>query len=238
MLKKDFYLLISLLIIILIFINISKIIKQIHKLIIYIWFEIDSLKNSNSVPLHQLSGWKNSEKNFNETIDNWMYKMNPPIKSGNSIFELGCGVGAVLKYINNNIKNLTISGSDFSPNAIKKIKQIFPRGKFYCQDMKKKHNIPSNYFDHVISPGAIGMYLYKNEMLIAIKEAVRMTKPGGSLCFTHFIEENGRKKGSIIQRVNKIYWLNKSDYLGIENIKFFTLKHEDDRYGFVCNKKK
>ena len=217
---------------------IPKIIKQIKKQYYYYWFQRDSLKNDDSLPLNRLSGWEVSEKVFNETIEDWMYKMNPPIKPGNSIFELGCGVGAVLKYINDNIENLTISGSDFSPNAIKKIKQVFPKSKFYCQNMKKKNDIPSNYYDHVISAGALGMYLYKDEMLIAIKEAVRMTKPGGSLCFTHFIEKNGSFKGSIIQRVDKTYWLNKSDYLGIENIKFFTLKHQGDRYGFVCNKKK
>ena len=71
------------------------------------------------------------------------------------------------------------------------------------------------------------LYLNKNEMLISIREAVRMTKPGGSLCFTHFIEIN---KKSIQHRVNKSYWLTNSYYLGIENIKFFRLKHHGDRY--------
>ncbi len=81
------------------------------------------------------------------------------------------------------------------------------------------------------------MYLYKNEMLKAIKEAVRMTKPGGSLCFTHFIEEKGKYRKSIIDKVNKSFWLKHKDQLGIENIRFFTIKHQGDRYGFVCNKK-
>ena len=166
-----------------------------------------------------------------------MIKMNPPIKPGNKVFEMGCGTGAVLKYINNKIGDLSISGSDFSYNAIKKARQIFPKSKFYCQNMIKKHTIPSNSQDNVLSAGALAMYLYKDDMLTAIKEAIRITKPGSSLCFTHFIEENGNTIGSIIQKVNKSYWINNSNYLGIENIKFFTLKHQGDRYGFVCNKK-
>lgn len=54
--------------------------------------------------------------------------------------------------------------------------------------MIDKHPLENNSQD-VISAGALGMYLYKNEMITAIKEAVRMTKPGGSLCFTHFLEK-------------------------------------------------
>ena len=81
------------------------------------------------------------------------------------------------------------------------------------------------------------MYLYRREMVLAIKEAVRMTKPGGSLCFTHFVEVKGKRVGSIIQKVDKSYWISQSDVLGIEKVQFFNIKYHRDRYGFVCNKK-
>ena len=218
---------ILLIIIYLLYIIIQKLTKYIRNTFIYIWFQYDSLKNHNSTQLHKLSGWKQSEKLFNETIYDWIIKMNPPIKPGNKVFEMGCGTGAVLKYINNKIGDLSISGSDFSSNAIKKARQIFPKSKFYCQNMIKKHTIPSNSQDHVISTGALAMYLNKDDMLTAMNEAIRITKPGSSLCFTHFIEIN---KKSIQHRVNKSYWLTNSYYLGIENIKFFRLKHHGDRY--------
>jgi ubiquinone/menaquinone biosynthesis C-methylase UbiE len=137
-----------------------------------------------------------------------------------------------------NDKTIILSGSDFSPNAIKIIKDIFNKrsDNFYCLNMIDKHPIPDNSMDHVISAGALGMYLTKNEMILAIKEAVRMTKPGGSLCFTHFLEENGSNKGSIIDRVNKSFWISSKDELNIENIVFGELKHQGDRYFFTCNK--
>ena len=103
--------------------------------------------------------------------------------------------------------------------------------------MVDKHPLENNSQDHVISAGALGMYLYKNEMITAIKEAVRMTKPGGSLCFTHFLEKNGNNNGSIVERVDKSFWLEMQDELGIENIHFGTLKHQGDRYYFTCTKK-
>lgn len=71
--------------------------------------------------------------------------------------------------------------------------------------MVDKHPLENNNQDHVISEGALGMYLYKNEMITAIKEAVRMTKPGGSLYFTHFLEKNGNNNGSIVERVDKSF---------------------------------
>jgi len=80
------------------------------------------------------------------------------------------------------------------------------------------------------------MYLYTNEMIIAIKEAVRMTKPGGSLCFTSFLEKKGNNKGSIIDRVDKSFWISMQDHLNIENIHFGNVKHQGDRYYFTCNK--
>ena len=113
--------------------------------------------------------------------------------------------------------SILVGGSDFSPNAIQVAKNMFKSDNFYCLNMIDKHPIPDNSIDHVISAGALGMYLKKEEMVLAIKEAVRMTKPGGSLCFTHFLEKNGRNKGSIIERVDKSYWISSKDELGIDN---------------------
>ena len=132
--------------------------------------------------------------------------------------------------------SILVGGSDFSPNAIQVAKNMFKSDNFYCLNMIDKHPIPDNSIDHVISAGALGMYLKKEEMVLAIKEAVRMTKPGGSLCFTHFLEKNGRNKGSIIERVDKSYWISSKDELGIDNIIFGRLKHQGDRYFFTCTK--
>ena len=206
---------------------------------IYNWFEKDAQQHDK--PLHVRSGWGYMSNNeFNDIIDDWLVKMNPPIKDGDSCFEMGCGVGAVLTHINNQYNNsLTLSGSDFSPNAIEVIKSVFDKtpDNFFVFNMINKHPIEDNSQDHVISAGALGMYLRKHEMIIAIKEAVRMTKPGGSLCFTHFLEHTGQNKGSIIDRVDKSFWISMQDELNIENIIFDNVKYQGDRYYFTCNKK-
>ena len=215
---------------------IIQIIKRNKKSYIFNWFQKDAIKNGE---LHVKSGWGYmSQQTFNEIINDWMSKMDPPIKDGEKVFEMGCGVGAILKHIQNSKQNVIVSGSDISPKAIEVANQELPNSTFYCLNMTESHPIPSNSQDHVISAGALGMYLYKNDMIKAIKEAVRITKPGGSLCFTHFIEPRGKRVGSIIEKVEESFWVKHQNELNIDNIRFYTLKNQGDRYYFVCNKRR
>ena len=144
-----------------------------------------------------------SEKQYNRVLDHVLHEM--PIKDGDSVFELGCGVGAVFLRIRNAFgAKVSIGGSDLSPNAITQARKIFPNEKdnFYVLTMTEKNNrLHDNSYDHVISFGALGMYLYKDEMEFALREAIRIAKPGGRLCFTHFIEPDGVLQGSILEPI-------------------------------------
>ena len=194
---------------------------------------------NNDFPLHLLSNWQISSKcKYDDMIKDALEKMNPPLKSNESIFEVGCGYGACLKLISDNYMGIKIAGSDYSKNAIDSIQQTFPKRQFYLHNMIQKHPIPNDSFDHVLSIGALAMYLYKPEVIIAIKELVRLTKPGGSIVITHFIEKDGLlEKKSIIEKVEKEFILRHQHYWNIENIIFFNMKDNVERYGFSCNKK-
>ena len=70
------------------------------------------------------------------------------------------------------------------------VRQTFPQQKsqFHVISMTEKDvQIQDESQDVVLSLGAFAMYLYKDEMEIALKEALRMAKMGGRLCFTHFL---------------------------------------------------
>ena len=99
-------------------------------------------------------------------------------------------------------------------------------------------SVPDSSYDHVVSFGAIGMYLKKEEMAAAVKEAARIVKPGGSLVFTHFLEPRGFFKGTIIDRVEKSFWEAELEAIGLENVRIYDMKHQGDRYQFSCNKVK
>ena len=198
------------------------------------WFE--DVAQKDELPLHAASGWGYmSEVQYNEMVSHVLQEM--PIKSSDSVFELGCGVGAILKIIRS-LKGETVSvgGSDLSQQAVTKIREIFPNEttNFYVLPMTEKNfNIPDNSKDHVISFGAIAMYLYKEQMVIALQEALRICKPGGHLCFTNFVEPSGQAIFSILEPVEKSFWTEITQKYSLENLIVKQMKNQKDRY-FVC----
>jgi cyclopropane fatty-acyl-phospholipid synthase-like methyltransferase len=201
------------------------------------WFNKGAY-NCDKENLHHCSEWRYlSKEAFDVLIMDGASKLG--IKDSDKIFDMGVGVGAALLVMDKHYKNLELGGSDFAENAIKKAKEVFPRHakNFYLQDMSKKHEkIPANYYDHVVSFGALAMYLTLEQMNAAIKEAVRMTKPGGTMLFTSFIAPGGKNVGSIITPVDPRYWQKKADYLGIKDVEILPMKHQGDRYMLLCKK--
>ena len=71
---------------------------------------------------------------------------------------------------------LKIGGSDISSNTIEVAKKVFPEDsdQFYVISMTDKNTfVPDNSQDIVISFGAFAMYLYKEDMVVALTEALR-----------------------------------------------------------------
>jgi len=206
------------------------------------WFNEEALKYD-SENLHYGSAWGYlTAEQFKEFVLDGISKMDPQIKKHEKIFELGVGVGAALKVIEDDIgtDQLEMGGSDIAENAISQVKKLFPKqaDHFFVWDMTQKHdNIPDNYYDHVISVGALAMYLKQDDMKKAIKEAVRMTKPGGSLLFTHFIAPGGKSIGSIVSPIERDFLEENAQEFGIENIKIYEMKHQGDRYQVTCKKR-
>ncbi len=207
------------------------------------WFNNEALEYNNE-KLYHGSAWDYlTAEEFKEVILDGISKMEPKISKHEKIFELGVEVGAALKLIENDIgtDQLELGGLDVAENAINRVKAIFPKQSdhFFVSDMMQRHdNIPDNYYDHVVSFVALAMYLTKNEMKTAIKEAVRITKPGGSFLFTHFIAPEGKRVGSIISRIEPSFFEENSKEWGIENIKIHGMKHQGDRYQVTFNKAK
>lgn len=65
-----------------------------------------------------------------------------PIKDKDSVFEFGCGVGAILQLIKCAYgETVSIGGSDLSFQAIEKIKKVFPGDatSFFVSSMVEKN---------------------------------------------------------------------------------------------------
>ena len=74
-------------------------------------------------------------------------------------------------------------------------------------------------------------------MELALQEALRITKPGGYLCFTSFIEPTGWFKGTILEPVEKSYWNYFAEKYSLDNLIIEDMIHQGDRY-YVCFSKK
>ena len=198
------------------------------------WF--DNIAMKEGIPLHVASGYSYmSEEEYSEMVLHVLDFM--PIRSNDSLFELGCGVGAVLQVVRRVYgQQVLIGGSDSSTKAITKIREVFPNDArhFYLAPMtQRNYFIKNDSKDHVFSFGAMAMYLYRDEMTLAIEEALRITRPGGHLCITHFIEPDGILIGSILEPVEKSYWSKLANRHSLENLIVKQMIHQKDRY-FVC----
>ena len=76
------------------------------------------------------------------------------------------------------------------------------------------------------------MYLYEDQMEVALREALRIVKPGGHVCLTHFVEPGGWV-GSILEPIKKTQWSKWANEYSLKNVVIKTLLHQDDRY-YVC----
>ncbi len=201
---------------------------------INLWFDLGTYASHNEEDLHKYSQWSYlTQEEFADIVRDGISKLNKPLTNKSHVFELGVGVGAALKIIAMDYPNIQLGGSDFSANAIEMAKTILPESKdeLYVHDMAQKHDyIADNTYDCVLSFGALAMYLTEEEMVSATQEAIRITKPGGSLLFTHFIEPDAQPRRSIVTPVDKAYWENTLPQLGGKNIRVYPMLHQGDRY--------
>lgn len=209
--------------------------------VIHAWFEVDALKKG---PKHVQSGWNYLKKeDFDAIVMHSIQSMKPSIHQGASVYEMGCGVGAALETLRDKCHVGSVGGCDFSQNAIEKARLYFPDSEtsFFVMDMTKQNeNIPNNHYDHVVSFGALGMYLKRDGLIEAIHESIRITKPGGSLCITNMIEPGGKTMGSIVEAMPKSFWLTDAKTMfPIENVEIRQMSHESqgDRYLVTFTKK-
>lgn len=204
------------------------------------WFNQGAEDCDLTKPLHLCSQWhQRTEKQWDEMVTDTISKLDPPLKDHEKIFDLGVGVGAAMQPLLKHYKGLWIGGSDLAEKAIGVAKKVFPSqaDHFIVHDMTKKHeNIPDGFFDHVVSFGALAMYLPRDKMLVAIKEALRMTKPGGSLVITSFMEPGTKGVEYVTDPVEKSYWTGRLEKLGCENVKIYNMKHQGLRYQIACTK--
>jgi SAM-dependent methyltransferase len=92
--------------------------------------------------------------------------------------DVGCGSGRDLAYLQGS--GFKIEGLDAVPEFIAHIKNTSPSIKVHLDQLPKLQTIPDNQFDNVLV-SAVLMHLPASELIEAVMNLLRITKPGGRL---------------------------------------------------------
>ena len=194
-------------------------------------------------PSCPLSGWGYMPaREYADMVHTMVSNMDPPLQPGESVYELACGTGAALSFLRDYLHAGVVGGVDASQNAIAYARSSLPEhaSRFAVQNMTAPNSaVAAGAFDHTIAIGGLAMYLGRRDMMRAITEAVRVTKPGGSLLLSHFIEELGAPRGQIVEPVPKDFWPSALATLGLERIRIRPVPHhsQGDRYYITAVKR-
>jgi len=98
---------------------------------------------------------------------------------GAYILDIGCGTGAIIDFLPDNVNYV---GFDLSSKYINYAKNKYKKqGKFYCENINDNiEHLQINTFDFVISVGVIH-HLNNDEALELFNKAKKYLKPGGKL---------------------------------------------------------
>lgn len=123
---------------------------------------------------------KGVEWHFEKTFSyNWSKQLERFVKNlkGKKVLDAGCGTPRdVNLFLKNNIE---VEGIDFSEEAIKKCRSLYPGLTFYVGNFNQV-NVPDKYYDGIWANASV-LNLSKKDLPALFHEFLRILKPGGIL---------------------------------------------------------
>jgi len=112
----------------------------------------------------------------------WRQKLWTEI-DGPRVLEIGVGTGKNIPYYSDNVK---LTGIDLSPGMLKRAKKLLPKYRQESVTLREMNaqqmDFPDETFDEVV---ATFVFCSVPDPVVGLKEALRVTKPGGKL---HLLE--------------------------------------------------
>jgi 2-polyprenyl-3-methyl-5-hydroxy-6-metoxy-1,4-benzoquinol methylase len=98
--------------------------------------------------------------------------------SGKSIVDVGCGTGHLLSFIKKDHEPISVTGLEYSVNAITIAKNVMPEADYYLYDIYSK---PQSTHDIVLCTEVLEHLLHPDK---AIQNLISMAKPNGVIFIT------------------------------------------------------
>jgi len=142
------------------------------------------------------------------------------VSSGDSVLDVGCGVGHLTEYLNNVDIKVHYTGIDTNKNAIDQAKKVYTNLIFLHSSVKDIHET----YDWALVSGVFNLEFPKEEMIETINELVSKVNKGVAFNLMNGYIKNSNISYEFYQPVEILLYLNKFgarmsvvvDY-GIEN---------------------
>ena len=149
------------------------------------------------------------------------------------VLDAGCGTGLVGEYLND-MGYQNVDAMDFSNDMLDEAERKGVYRQLFQEDLNQDLNIPDDSYDATI---CVGTFTYAHVGPHAFDELIRVTRPGGHICFTirdgAYQDYGYRHKLLEMEACDKLELqeLREDDYLVKENVcaKFFAYKVLDNR---------
>tara|TARA_R100001143_G_C3360969_1_gene135607 strand:+ start:5684 stop:6322 length:639 start_codon:yes stop_codon:yes gene_type:complete len=119
---------------------------------------------------------------------------------GPNVLEVGIGTGKNIPYYP---KNVRVTGIDFSPKMLDRAKAIlskYANERVRLQIMDAQNlAFPDNHFDKVV---ATFVFCSVPNPILGLKEALRVTKPGGKLHLLEHMRSGNRLLGTVMNNMD------------------------------------
>lgn len=206
------------------------------------WFKEGALDYKEGKPLQHFSRWRYW------TTDDWVKHiewgvqyLNPPLKDGYRVFEVGCGVGAYLQVLKTLYPNLILSGVDIVPETIQIANKVL-KGHFYVADGTNLSQEKNNIYDYSVSNGVIGYLTSLNDAKQFVSEMVRITKKGQPIMISTIVENENVNLGSYNIAIPKAWWYENAPHWNVEITTISRMgdwpgaHHQGERYAVFMKK--
>ncbi|HCD53662.1 MAG TPA: SAM-dependent methyltransferase [Balneolaceae bacterium] len=126
---------------------------------------------------------------------------------GPNVLEIGIGTGKNISFYP---KNIRVNGIDLSPKMLERAKTVlsnYPNERVRLQVMDVQNlDFPDNYFDEVV---ATFVFCSVPDPILGLKEALRVTKPGGKLhVLEHMRSRNPLFSSMMVKLDGPIHYLS------------------------------
>jgi len=205
--------------------------KEIYKKKTQQWF---SESTTRSGPLHHMSGWNYITQEEWDTLCHDFIK-DMKLDKDTKLFDAGCGVGALFEYINKKYSYVQLYGCDINKPAVNKCKLLFPNSRVSIDDITNLNNYESNYFDNIVSISTISYLNGLDEVTMAVKELLRIAKPGAKVNFCIMCDNNNGLKSFNIM-IPKAFWCKNTFQVSEINILDIPFSKFTNRYSVYITK--